>query len=391
MPVRIQRFVFSVFFCLVFLGEANTAYCQSCVEPMTNSTLEGDLVTFEGPDWLIDSAISKWQSCGGYGTGFPRLENGWNPLSAEQWNVIYNGSGSVQNACGDVNFSTLTIRVWGGGTCPDPATILAHEMGHVLLLEDSECSNLLMTGYASESVASQPSAVECFVVDQIWQTPVEAGLCLDFGAECNGDESPILLDLDGNSFHLTGLEDPVLFDIDGDGELELVSWTRGGEIDAFLALDRNENGWIDNGSELFGTATFLTNGRRASHGYLALTEFDLLDLGGNGNGEIDPEDLVFGALVLWVDLDHDGRSSPGELLSLSAAGVTRISLRYRENRRTDRYGNHLRFNSRAWVRVGGVAERSIATSDVFFTVANPRASSAPAGSVGSWARTSVDP
>lgn len=178
-------------------------------------------------------------------------------------------------------------------------------------------------------------------------------------------ESPILVDLAGNGFDLTGPDDPVSFDLDANGTAETITWTAAGSDEGFLCLDRNGNGSIDSGAELFGNATPLHDGTRAPNGYVALREFDLPQWGGNGNGVIDAGDAVFPALRIWVDSNHDGISEPQELRTLEQAGITRISFDYIESRRRDRYGNQFRFVSVAWKR-----GRLVATSDVFFLVLN---------------------
>jgi len=67
--------------------------------------------------------------------------------------------------------------------------------------------------------------------------------------------SPIIVDTTGHGFHLTSAEDGVWFDIHADGHPVLISWTATGSGNAFLALDRNHNGRIDDGKELFGNIT----------------------------------------------------------------------------------------------------------------------------------------
>jgi hypothetical protein len=99
---------------------------------------------------------------------------------------------------------------------------------------------------------------------------------------------------------------------------------------------------------LFGTATRLANGTRASNGYVALAELDSWIFSGNGDGHLDSADAAFGSLRLWTDRNHDGISQPEELQTLAEAGIRRIDLDYRSSRRTDRYGNEFRFLGRAW-------------------------------------------
>jgi hypothetical protein len=165
--------------------------------------------------------------------------------------------------------------------------------------------------------------------------------CLDSGGGCN--PSPIIVDTTGQGFHLTSAEEGVLFDFYGDGHPIRVAWTAAGSGNAFLALDRNHNGKIDNGRELFGNLTAQPpcpdGGGACRNGYRALAEFDKPENGGNGDGIIDHRDLVFSHLLLWIDENHDGISQPNELHTLSELGVYSLSLRYKEEWLEDSFGN----------------------------------------------------
>ncbi len=99
------------------------------------------------------------------------------------------------------------------------------------------------------------------------------------------------------------------------GRAEQVSWTASGSDDAWLVLDRNNNRVIDNGRELFGSATpqpYLTAGE-TKHGFRALAIFDEAENGGNDNGQIEERDGVSPSLKLWRDANHNGISEAGEL------------------------------------------------------------------------------
>lgn len=165
---------------------------------------------------------------------------------------------------------------------------------------------------------------------------------------CQCVASPILLTLGPNAFHLTSIAGGVEFDLNGNGTRERVSWTAADGDDAFLWMDRNGNGVVDGGHELFGNVTPLswtTSGPSASHGFEALGWFDLTANGGDSDGWIDSDDSVFNRLRLWRDSNHDGVSQNSEILTLSGARIQRISLRIFESRRRDQYGNLFKYRA----------------------------------------------
>jgi hypothetical protein len=181
----------------------------------------------------------------------------------------------------------------------------------------------------------------------------------DSGCIC---PSPIVIDTMGNGFDLTSAAEGVLFDIADLGQPLRVAWIQGD--DAWLALDRNGNGAIDNGKELFGNYTAQPSSRRP-HGFLALAEFDKRAQGGNGDGRVDRRDTVFSSLRLWLDTDHNGLSNPGELHSLSSLDVTAIDLDFRRSRKIDDHGNLFRYRAKVYGRGGASVGRW--AWDVFLT------------------------
>jgi hypothetical protein len=163
-------------------------------------------------------------------------------------------------------------------------------------------------------------------------------------------QSPIILALGDGTYRLTSVSAGVRFDFEGNGASVQTAWTRPGAGNAFLAFDRNGNGAIDDGGELFGNNTSLITGERASNGFIALAELD-----SSGDGAIDAVDAAWPMLLLWTDHDHDGRSGPGELQPLAGSGVIAIETAYRFVGRRDQWGNTFRYMAHFRTSGGRVA------------------------------------
>jgi hypothetical protein len=172
--------------------------------------------------------------------------------------------------------------------------------------------------------------------------------------------SPIVLNLGRGGYRLTDVENGVRFDLDADGGApDLVSWTAAGEALAFLAFDRNGNGSIDDGRELFGNFTPLRNGRLAANGFEALAEFD-----SNRDAVVDDRDSAWSKLLLWIDSNHDGLSAPDEITSTAESEVRGIETAYRWTGRRDRYGNLFKYEGRTRMASGNRV-----CYDIFFRAA----------------------
>lgn len=131
--------------------------------------------------------------------------------------------------------------------------------------------------------------------------------------------TPIVLDLDGHGVNTLAAAQGVNFDLLGTGQTHKVGWVAGN--DGLLVMDRNHDGVINNGSELFGMGTILANGKHAKDGYEAMAEQDT-----NHDGKLDSHDAHWKDLKVWVDANHDGKTDAGELKTLDELGITSIDL-----------------------------------------------------------------
>ncbi|KXU39395.1 hypothetical protein AXE65_08805 [Ventosimonas gracilis] len=130
---------------------------------------------------------------------------------------------------------------------------------------------------------------------------------------------PLVLDLDGDGIETVSANSGITFDFNGDGLKTGTGWLN--RDDGFLVLDRNGNGTIDNGSELFGIDTVKSDGTLAKDGFDALRDLD-----SNGDGVFDAYDLLFEQVRVWQDKNQDGISQADELKSLIELGINAIHL-----------------------------------------------------------------
>lgn len=144
---------------------------------------------------------------------------------------------------------------------------------------------------------------------------------------------PLILDLDGDGIETTDVQlSNTYFDLDSNGLAEKTGWVEAD--DGILTLDRNSDGIVNDGGELFGDRTLLNNGSFATSGFQALAEFD-----SNADSVIDASDSAYGQLRVWQDANGDGISTSSELKTLNQLGVTSISLNSTLTNTSDGKGN----------------------------------------------------
>jgi hypothetical protein len=224
---------------------------------------------------------------------------------------------STGNFCNTITGVTGTISV--NLTCPEPAA--------------SPSPSPLITE------CTEQQGTDCGLMGQIPGHPPNC-YCVEARYA-----DPVIVDVLGDGFNLTSLSNGVRFDIDANGTTEHLAWTAPGADDSFLALDRNGNGTIDNGAELFSDVSPQPVSSRP-HGFIALAEYDKPEHGGNADGLITKADAVFSLLRLWQDANHNGASELNELRTLKQLGLKSIDCDYRRSGRRDENGNVFRYRAK---------------------------------------------
>jgi hypothetical protein len=199
----------------------------------------------------------------------------------------------------------------------------------------------------------------CQCADYVWHPEYmgQAAYC--------GPTDPLIISLDKNAkYKLTSIAKGVAFDTDADGVPEYVAWTDPKSDVAFLALDRDGDGRITSGKELFGDHTL----PGAKNGFHALELMAAASNGGVARGSVSTEDPIFESLLLWRDANQNGVSEPSELRPASEA-LSAIGLGYRRSEEEDGQGNKFIFRGWAHLRTApGKNRPNTAEEDVARTI-----------------------
>ena len=174
-----------------------------------------------------------------------------------------------------------------------------------------------------------------------------------------GCGSPIIIDTTGQGFHLTNPDTScVTFDLKNDGKPGCYSWPEEGSGNAWLVYDRDGDGKIDSGAEMFGNFTPHSDGDylpvvyqrpNPPQGFTALMYYDQEAQGGNGDLVIDARDAIWPKLKLWIDKhclkEHASPCSAktSELHRPEDFGIHSLSVVYSPAHNQDEFGNRFMF------------------------------------------------
>jgi Ca2+-binding RTX toxin-like protein len=262
----------------------------------------------EGPDAILES---MWLY-----TKIGKLANGSDPAIAAQANDW------ISRVPGTANFDALTRAA------DDLYTVLVEQNPWLYLIPTTGPILLAIT------LLRQPD----FDL-QLFNADILSDFAFDFlplWINAKITTSPLILDLDGDWVETQSKTEGIYFDHAGDGFAEATGWA--GADDGLLVRDLNGDGLINNGSELFGNNTRLSNGQKAANGFEALKDLD-----SNKDGKLNSADTAWNSLRVWKDTDADAQTDAGELRSLTEAGVKEIKLAYTNaGTNPDQHGNEHR-------------------------------------------------
>jgi len=230
-----------------------------------------------------DSGTNRWRSSISCPPSFTCCEACWPAFHTAFWD----DDGATATFIQDTHKGIVS-----NGACTTESTGWRHQYSHTC-----DCDPAYGGGEWPDCEPPEPCPQTCSNFQPVYPQVCFGGVDLCTYPETGGCEeglqpqgkccctpyTPVLVDINGNSFELTDAAGGVNFDFNNDGTKDKLSWTAVGSDDAWLVLDRNGNGLIDNGSELFGNATAQPAPPVGliPNGFNALAEFDKPANGGN--------------------------------------------------------------------------------------------------------------
>ncbi len=210
--------------------------------------------------------------------------------------IFFNIFNKKKDGTLEIDTNSPFLHTSGTLSSAEYGEILKNLFGNVRISEMSERQRELLEKYLKEANLSLPTVTD-----------------------------PLLIDLNGDGIKTTNVnEDLKFFDHENDGFAEMTSWAD--TNDGVLFYDKNNNGIIDNGSELFGENYIKSNGQKATDGFDALADLD-----SNNDGVIDANDEHFADIKI--------EKGDGTQMTLAEAGITSINLNASTVNQTDENGN----------------------------------------------------
>ncbi|MBI4031267.1 MAG: hypothetical protein HY370_06280 [Proteobacteria bacterium] len=242
--------------------------------------------------------------------------------------IIQDGANAIINTDGD-DATANTILLQG----INPDDVVLTRVGNALVIDGGDTQVTVLGHFLHDDTAAGTLAVEyngltilkdladlqsadlsILLGVNLFNLPGDYRAILADFQQVFQTSDPLVVDLDDNGYtpplETAGIYG-AYFDMDNDGFAEAMTWVR--PQDGLLVLDRDGNGTIDNGTELFGSRTV--------NGFTALRELDF-----NHDGVIDPFDPQWHNLQVWQDKNSDGFSQTDELYSMAEIGFTSIAL-----------------------------------------------------------------
>jgi hypothetical protein len=254
---------------------------------------------------------------------------------------------------GQTTFQENHNCMWGGGgcqeqgqPCSDTSDCCSGACGEV----SATCIPCEVDNNHPQGGCMSEACGACYANEGIYCDPW-SGSCY----------TPLIVDVNGDGFELTNLNNGVRYDAFGTGRTIQSSWVKANSDEAWLVLDRNGNGTIDNGTEMFSSVTPQPQMPlpELRHGFNALVQYDKSENGGNADGVLNKDDQIFNSLRLWQDTNRNGIGEPDELHTLPDLGLTSIDMDYKEAKKQDGQGNRFKFRAKVKDKKGAQLGRWI--------------------------------